>query len=66
MRVAAGIAAITAAVGSGTSRRTAPAPAAVGAAVHAGEARTYRAVVFLNTGVASRLSDAQRANFEAY
>ena len=26
----------------------------------------YRAVVFLNTGMASPLTDAQRANFEAY
>src|SRR3954471_23139370 len=61
----AGINAITSAVGSdGTV--TAPAPAAVGAQFTPANLDTYRAVVFLNTGMASPLNDAQRANYEAY
>ncbi len=61
----AGIAAITTAVGSdGTV--TAPAPAAVGAEFTPAGLDAYRAVVFLNTGMASPLTDAQRAVFESY
>ncbi len=61
----AGINAITSAVGSdGTV--TAPAPADVGAQFTPTNLDAYRAVVFLNTGMASPLNDAQRANFEAY
>src|SRR3954464_13202165 len=62
---AAGIAAITSAVGAdGTV--TAPAPAAVGGQFTPENLDGYRAVVFLNTGMASPLNDAQRANYEAY
>jgi PKD repeat protein len=61
----AGINAITAAVGTdGTV--TAPAPADVGAQFTPANLDSYRAVVFLNTGVASPLTDPQRTNFEAY
>ena len=45
---------------------TAPAPADVGAQFTPANLDSYRAVVFLNTGMASPLDDAQRANFEAY
>ncbi|MDA0182832.1 ThuA domain-containing protein [Solirubrobacter phytolaccae] len=45
---------------------TAPAPAAVGAQFTPEALETYRAVVFLNTGQTSPLTDAQKANFEAY
>ena len=62
---AAGISAITAAVGA-DGVVTAPAPAAVGAQFTPADLDQYRAVVFLNTGMASPLTDAQRANFEAY
>src|SRR5262245_14747136 len=62
---AAGVNAITQAVGSeGTV--TAPAPADVGAQFTPANLDGYRAVVFLNTGMASPLTDAQRANYEAY
>ena len=44
---------------------TAPAPA-MSARSSRPRPRRYRAVVFLNTGMASPLNDAQRANFEAY
>src|SRR4051794_13589774 len=61
----AGVTAITSAVGAdGTV--TAPAPNAVGGQFTPEGLDQYRAVVFLNTGMASPLNDAQRANFEAY
>src|SRR4051794_11240776 len=61
----AGINAVKAAVGTdGTV--TAPAPADVGAQFTPANLDSYRAVVFLNTGMASPLTDAQRANYEAY
>ncbi len=63
---AAGIAAIRTAVESPTVTVTAPAPADVGAQFTPANLDTYRAVVFLNTGIASPLTDPQRANFEAY
>src|SRR3954447_646874 len=43
-----------------------PAPADVGAEFTPAALDGYRAVVFLNTGIASPLTDAQRTNFEAY
>ncbi len=63
---AAGIAAIQSGAASGNYAVTAPAPAAVGAQFTPANLDTYRTVVFLNTGIASPLTDAQRANFEAY
>ena len=51
---------------SGDYTVTAPAPADVGAQFTPRGLDSYRAVVFLNTGIASPLNDAQRANFEAY
>src|SRR5690349_13666599 len=62
---AAGINAITQAVGS-AGVVTAPAPADVGAQFTPANLDSYRAVVFLNTGMASPLNDAQRTNFENY
>src|SRR3954451_20052658 len=56
---AAGITAITQAVGS-AGTVTAPAPADVGAQFTPANLDSYRAVVFLNTGMASPLTDAQR------
>src|SRR3954452_17194273 len=61
----AGINAITQAVGS-AGTVTAPAPADVGAQFTPANLDAYRAVVFLNTGMASPLTDAQRTNFENY
>src|SRR6478735_11156277 len=61
----AGINAITQAVGS-AGTVTAPAPADVGAQFTPANLDSYRTVVFLNTGMASPLTDAQRTNFEAY
>ena len=62
---AAGITAITNAVGTdGTV--SVPAPADVGAQFTPANLDTYRAVVFLNTGIASPLTDAQRSSYEAY
>src|SRR4051812_24043934 len=61
----AGIAAINAAAGSDFTV-TAPAPADVGAQFTPAGLDAYRAVVFLNTGMASPLNDAQRSAFEAY
>ena len=61
----AGKAAIQNAAGSDFTV-TAPAPADVGAQFTPANLDQYRAVVFLNTGQASPLNDAQRANFEAY
>ena len=63
---AAGIAAITSAGAGGVYTVNAPAPAAVGGEFTPANLDNYRAVVFLNTGIASPLTDAQRANFEAY
>src|SRR3954452_12660136 len=61
----AGVTAITSAVGAdGTV--TAPAPNAVGGQFTPENLDQYRAVVFLNTGMASPLNDAQRTNFENY
>src|SRR3954464_6658071 len=62
----AGVAAITAGGTGGVYTVNAPAPAAVGAEFTPANLDTYRAVVFLNTGMASPLTDPQRANFEAY
>jgi PKD repeat protein len=62
----AGLAAINAASAGDAFTVTSPAPAAVGAEFTPANLETYRAVVFLNTGVASPLTDAQRANFETY
>src|SRR3954452_2909466 len=61
----AGISAITSAVGA-DGVVTAPAPADVGAQFTPANLDSYRAVVFLNTGMASPLTDAQRTNFENY
>src|SRR3954462_13667122 len=61
----AGITAITQAVGS-AGTVTAPAPADVGAQFTPANLDSYRAVVFLNTGMASPLTDVQRTNFENY
>src|SRR4051794_30799909 len=61
----AGVSAITTAVGS-AGVVTAPAPADVGAQFTPANLDSYRSVVFLNTGLASPLTDAQRTNFEAY
>src|SRR3954447_6853931 len=61
----AGVNAITQAVGS-AGTVTAPAPADVGAQFTPAALDSYRAVVFLNTGMASPLTDAQRTNFENY
>ena len=63
---AAGIAAIQAGAAGGNYDVTAPAPANVGAEFTPAGLDAYRAVVFLNTGIASPLTDAQRATFEAY
>jgi PKD repeat protein/glucose/arabinose dehydrogenase/type 1 glutamine amidotransferase len=62
---AAGVDAITTA-GAGIYTVTAPAPAEVGGQFTPEGLDQYRAVVFLNTGMASPLNDAQRAAFEAY
>ena len=61
----AGVNAITQAVGA-DGVVTAPPPAEVGAQFTPAGLDAYRTVVFLNTGMASPLNDAQRANFEAY
>ena len=62
----AGLAAINAASAGDAFTVTAPAPAAVGAEFTPEKLETYRAVVFLNTGAASPLTDTQRSNFETY
>ena len=62
----AGLAAINAASAGDAFTVTAPAPAAVGAEFTPANLATYRAVVFLNTGMASPLTDSQRAVFESY
>ncbi|HEX6026211.1 MAG TPA: ThuA domain-containing protein, partial [Solirubrobacter sp.] len=61
----AGVSAITAAVGS-AGTVTAPAPELVGAEFTPAGLDQYRAVVFLNTGMASPLTDSQRLVFENY
>src|SRR4051794_29567823 len=60
----AGKAAINAAAAGGTFEVTAPAPANV--AAEFANLDSYQAVVFLNTGLASPLTDANRAAFETY
>ena len=61
---AAGVNAITRPWAPTASSRAAPGCGRRG--VHPAGLDTYRAVVFLNTGQASPLTDAQRTNFEAY
>src|SRR3954469_5080786 len=62
----AGINAINQAASSGDFTVDAPAPADVGSRFTAGGLDAYRAVVFLDTGMASPLTDAQRAVYETY
>ena len=62
----AGVNAITAAGAGGIYTVTAPPPASVGAEFTPQGLDQYRTVVFLNTGMASPLTDAQRATFESY
>src|SRR3954469_12283860 len=62
----AGINAINQAASGGDFTVDAPAPADVGNSFTAAGLDAYRAVVFLNTGQASPLTDAQRAIYEAY
>ena len=63
---AAGVAAIQAAGTSGGFTVTAPTPATVGEQFTPANLEQYRAVVFLGTGLASPLTDAQRDAFEGY
>ena len=60
----AGVSAIRSAGRSAGFSVTAPSPAYVGDQFSAKKLEQYRTVVFLNTGTASPLTDAQRANFE--
>src|SRR4051794_3993430 len=62
----AGLNAINQAASDGSFTVDAPAPADVGALFTAAGLDGYRAVVFLNTGQASPLTDAQRAIYETY
>src|SRR3954447_20495441 len=62
----AGINAINQAASGGDFTVDAPAPADVGALFTPAGLDAYRAVVFLNTGQASPLTDAQRAGYETY
>jgi PKD repeat protein/glucose/arabinose dehydrogenase len=62
----AGVSAIRAAGQSAGFSVVAPSPADVGDQFTAKKLEQYRSVVFLNTGAASSLSDAQRASFEDY
>src|SRR4051812_25199717 len=62
----AGLNAINQAASSGDFTVDAPAPADVGNSFTAAGLDAYRAVVFLNTGQASPLTDAQRAVYETY
>jgi PKD repeat protein len=62
----AGLNAINQAASSGDFTVDAPAPADVGAVFTAAGLDAYRAVVFLDTGLASPLTDAQRGAFETY
>ena len=63
---AAGVAAIRSAAKSAGFTVVAPGRADVADQFTVKKLETYRAVVFLDTGAASPLTDAQRANFEAY
>ncbi|HEX6025365.1 MAG TPA: ThuA domain-containing protein, partial [Solirubrobacter sp.] len=62
----AGTAAIRDAARPGKFTVVAPSPGDVGDHFTAAKLQQYRAVVFLNTGLASPLNDAQREQFEAY
>src|SRR3954471_14909384 len=62
----AGLNAINQAASSGDFTVDAPSPANVGASFTPAGLDAYRAVVFLNTGQASPLTDAQRAIYETY
>jgi PKD repeat protein/glucose/arabinose dehydrogenase len=62
----AGLTAIRQAARTGDFTVVAPAPADVGDHFTVKKLEQYRAVVFLNTGLASPLTDPQRANFETY
>jgi hypothetical protein len=62
----AGVSAVRSAGRSAGFAVTAPSPADVGDQFAVKRLEQYRAVVFLNTGAASPLTDAQRANFEEY
>src|SRR4051794_18381117 len=62
----AGLNAINQAASDGSFTVDAPAPADVGNSFTAAGLDAYRAVVFLNTGQASPLTDAQRAIYETY
>jgi PKD repeat protein len=62
----AGVSAIRAAGQSAGFSVVAPSPADVGDQFTAKKLEGYRAVVFLNTGAASPLTDAQRNSFEDY
>src|SRR3954452_22723855 len=62
----AGLNVINQAASAGDFTVDAPAPADVGSVFTAAGLDAYRAVVFLNTGPASPLTDAQRAVYETY
>src|SRR5215213_1385486 len=62
----AGLASINAASAGDAFTVTAPSPAALAAEMTPAKLETYRAVVFLDTGIASPLTDVERGNFEAY
>ena len=62
----AGTAAIRDAARPGKFTVVAPSPGDVGDHFTSAKLQQYRAVVFLNTGLASPLNDAQREQFEAY
>ena len=62
----AGLTAIRQAARTGDFTVVAPAPADVGDHFTVKKLEQYRAVVFLTTGLASPLTDPQRANFETY
>jgi glucose/arabinose dehydrogenase/PKD repeat protein len=62
----AGTAAIRSAARAGKFTVVAPSPADVGDQFTVTKLQQYRAVVFLDTGLASPLTDAQRARFEDY
>src|SRR3954471_11223281 len=62
----AGLNAINQAASDGSFTVNAPSPANVGAEFTPAGLDNYRAVVFLNTGLASPLTDAQRLVYETY
>jgi len=62
----AGLAAIQSAAADAGFTVTAPEPAAVGEQFTTANLEQYGAVVFLGTGIASPLTDAQRSRFEEY